>query len=237
MTFLPSEDGNRLDLAWTPDAFAGNDGTTGTAGLWRFTVTASDGAARFTRTLEIQVANVNQTPRILPLPLQLLREGETLAFTVKSADADNDAVQLSLIRDETTPAGVSFNGATGYFEWTPDQDTVNHLQGSDKAFTFTFRASDGQASSEQTVQVRVFDVNRPPQITVSHHAIVLGESLTLPVSGVGGQETGDGNGIRVSDPDGIGQTQNLSVSFSDLPEGATYDASARSCASKSGYTT
>jgi hypothetical protein len=35
MTFLPSEDSNRLNLAWTPDAFAGNDGTTGTAGRWR----------------------------------------------------------------------------------------------------------------------------------------------------------------------------------------------------------
>jgi hypothetical protein len=100
MRLTPSEDGSRASLAWTPDAFAGNDGNTGTPGVWRFTLTASDGQARFTRAIELQVANVNQTPRIPAIPLQLVREGETIGFTVRGVDANNDAVQLALIHDE-----------------------------------------------------------------------------------------------------------------------------------------
>jgi hypothetical protein len=74
--------------------------------------------AQFTRALEITVANTNRSPRLLPLPLQLVQEGETLDFTLRAVDADNDAVQLALLRDENTPAGVAFNAASGRFEWT-----------------------------------------------------------------------------------------------------------------------
>ncbi|MDP2220628.1 MAG: putative Ig domain-containing protein, partial [Hydrogenophaga sp.] len=69
-TMAPSEDGRSVALAWIPSRFAAQDSNTGTPGLWRVQVTASDGVAQFTRTLELTVANVNQTPSILPLPRQ-----------------------------------------------------------------------------------------------------------------------------------------------------------------------
>jgi hypothetical protein len=52
--------------------------------------------------ITITVANVNQAPRILSMPLQLILEGETLAFTVRAADADadNSAAGLTLRYDE-----------------------------------------------------------------------------------------------------------------------------------------
>lgn len=62
-------------------------------GQYRVTVSATDGAASFARELLISVANVNQTPRILPVPLQLVSEGDTLSFTVRGVDADNDATR------------------------------------------------------------------------------------------------------------------------------------------------
>jgi hypothetical protein len=86
MVFTPSADGQRATLAWAPDAFAAQDGNTGTPGLWRFTVSGGDGQQSFTRTIEIAVANVNQTPVIPAMPLQLIREGETLAFTALSTN-------------------------------------------------------------------------------------------------------------------------------------------------------
>ncbi len=142
---------NRLSLAWTPDRFcrAGQQHRR-PPGLWRFTVTGSDGMATFSRTLEVAVANVNQAPRLLPLPLQLVNEGETLHFTVRAADADHDAVQLALLHDDSTPPGVAFNPASGSFEWTPDQDTVDNGNADSRPYTFTFRASDGLAVATQT---------------------------------------------------------------------------------------
>ena len=59
------------------------------------------------------MANVNQAPRILPMPLQLVQEGETLSFVVRAADADQDAVRLALQYDADTPEG-----------WTPGRDVI-----------------------------------------------------------------------------------------------------------------
>jgi hypothetical protein len=221
-------------LRWTPDYYAAQSSSTGLQpGHYSFTVKASDGAAEVLHTFEVTVANTNQAPKILPLPLQLVNEGDTVNFTVLAADPDGTPVNLGLLHDATTPVGVSFDPNTGYFEWTPGQDIVNNpvLSGvegataNDTPYTFTFSANDGIATTIRTVQVRVFDVNRPPQLQVSNHAIVIGQSLSLPV--IRGQMTENGGqtaGIVVSDLDGNAQTAALAISFVGLPDGATYDA-------------
>ena len=99
-------------------------------------------------------------------------------------------------------------------------DIVNNATANDAPYTFTFSAFDGTATTIRTVQVRVFDVNRPPQLQVSNHAIVIGQSLSLPVQ-LGGTTT---TGILATDPDGAAQTAALAISFAGLPDGATYDA-------------
>ena len=197
-------DGKRAVFDWTPDLFAaqdGNDGDTPLPGHWRFSVTAGDGVASFTRDIEIAVADTNQAPQILPIPLQLIDEGETLAFTVVASDVDRDAVLLSLVHDQGTPAGVSFNASNGRFEWTPDQNVVDNGSADSHAFSFTFRANDGRTAdnslSTQTVQVRVFDVNRRPQISVSNHAVVVSDTFSVPVAFGGASK-----GIALSDADG-----------------------------------
>jgi len=209
-------------LRWTPDLFAAQDSNTGSAGQWRFSVRGSDGSAQFERSFEINVANVNQTPRLLPMPLQLVNEGQTVNFTLRSFDADNDAVGMSLIYGNSSPSGVVFDSATGYFEWTPDQSVVNGAIENDHPYSFTFQATDGSATTTQSVQVRVFDVNRLPQLTATNHALVIGQTLSLPVE-LGAAS----NGISATDPDGAEQTAALAVSFANLPEGAGYDAQTR----------
>jgi len=212
MRLSTDADGGHAQLLWTPGLFA--------AGTYRFSVTGSDGAAQFTRSFEVHVANVDQAPTILPLPLQLVDEGSTIGFSLRTVDADGDAIIMSMIYDENTPAGVSFNPATGYFEWSPGYGVVDNASAGSRDFTFSFRATDGVLTSTQTVHVRVFDVNRVPVMSVSSHAVVVGQSLVLPV--VLGTQV-DGKGIVVSDPDGAAQTAALLVSFVGLPDGATYD--------------
>ncbi|MDB5858608.1 MAG: hypothetical protein JWQ76_2297, partial [Ramlibacter sp.] len=224
--------GARATLQWTPGAFAaqGNNLLNGSGaidpinnGLYRVQLVASDGSAFFTRTIDITVANTNQAPRLLPLPLQLVSEGDTIGFVVRPVDADGDALRLALVYDGTTPAGVLFDPNTGYFEWTPTQEVVNNSALSNQPFTFAFTASDGQATATQTVQVRVFDVNRAPRVVASNHALVVGQAFSLPVTlGTSGPA-----GLAVSDPDGTAQTQALAIGFTGLPAGASYDAATR----------
>ncbi|WP_374356904.1 putative Ig domain-containing protein, partial [Chitinimonas sp.] len=68
-----------LTLRWTPDRFAASGSTSGQPkGLYRLSATVSDGMASQVQTLDIQVAHRNQAPEILPMPLQLVHEGDTL---------------------------------------------------------------------------------------------------------------------------------------------------------------
>ena len=155
------------------------------------------------------------------MPLQLVSEGQTVSFTMRPVDADNDAVSTRLVYDSNTPSGVLFDSATGYFEWTPDQSIVNGAIENNHPYTFTFQATDGSATTTQTVQVRVFDVNRTPQLTATNHAVIVGQSLSIPIQ-LGGLP--NSNGITATDPDGAQQTAALTVSFINLPDGASYDA-------------
>lgn len=214
--------GDHVQLTWTPGLFAAQDDNVEGShpGVYRFTVTGSDGAKHFTRSFEVHVANVDQAPVIPPLPRQLVNEGHTLSFNVQSLDADGDPLNVSMVYGKDMPAGVSFDPTTGLFEWTPGPDVVNNATADNRDFTFTFQASDGTLTTTQTVDVRVFDTDRAPTLHVANHLAVVGQALTLPVHF--GSDAG--KGITVNDPDGATQTQALAVSFIGLPEGAHYDA-------------
>jgi len=222
----PGTDGqSQARLRWTPGIFGAQSGPDSAhPGTYTITLTAGDGNASVSRTLELTVRNVNQAPIVLPMPLQLVQEGQTLSFTVRGYDADGDATQLALVHDANLPAGVSFDAGSGTFEWTPDAGIVNNDQGNARNFTFNFAISDGSVTTTRAVQVRVLDVNRPPMITASSHALVVGQSFDLPVQKLKRNDTPLAGAIQVSDADGDAQTQTLTVAFENLPEGASFDA-------------
>ena len=155
--------------------------------------------------------------------MQLINEGETLAFNLTGVDGDGDGVRMGLSYDAQTPAGVFFDPVSGYFEWSPSHSIVDNATDSNKAYNFTFTGTDGKSITSQTVQVRVFDVNRAPRVSVANHAVVVGNTLTLPVQ-LGARNTG---AIVANDADGAVQTQALNISFTGLPKGASYDAQTR----------
>ncbi len=224
MKLVPSDDGRTFTMNWLPGQYAAQDSNCGTPGTWRFEIAASDGIAECRRTVEIVVADTNVKPEILPLPVQLVNEGQTLSFYVQAVDADGDITFTELVYDEDTPVGVSFNAGTGYFEWTPGYDFVDNLgKTTSRTFTLTFRATDGKEYSTRKVEVRVLDVNRPPVLAVSNHAVEVGKTLVIPIECGAGAYTG----IQVQDPDGEAQTQALTLSFEGYPEGFEYDSVTR----------
>ena len=118
-----------LVLSWTPGPFAAQHAAGGSPGHYAFTVRASDGHGTVEQSLTLDVANTNLAPKIAPIPMQIVREGETMTFAVAAYDADGDTVALALVRDGTTPPGVSFDAQSGTVEWTPDLNTVDNSQG------------------------------------------------------------------------------------------------------------
>jgi hypothetical protein len=213
------------NLHWTPEFQAAQASQPGQpAGVYRLVISAGDGSAAVQHVVEVHVTNTNRAPVIASIPPQTVYEGELLNFVVRGLDVDGDPTVLSLVRDDSTPAGVHFDPATGLFEWIPAIDTVNALGADSATFNFTFRAADSALSSARTVQVRVMHVDHAPTITASSHALAVGRAFSMNVvKGLNPTVAGD---LLVSDADGAAQTQALSVGFENLPEGASYDAQA-----------
>ncbi len=176
----------------------------GQSGSYLITFTAFDGDDSSTEPMTITVGDINQAPSIDPIPPQSVNEGETLMFSITSSDPDGDPVQLSA---SNLPTGASFidnNDNTGNFSWSP-------TFGQDGFYQVSFSASDGNGGGDtEQADITVGDVNRPPLLTTIGSRIVdEGNLLTFVIS--------------ATDPDG----DDLTFSASNLPTGATFNATSR----------
>ena len=144
------------------------------------------------------VTPVNQAPQLVPLVPQSGRENTPLHFAVVADDPDGDSVTYSILAG--LPSGATFNAMSGKFQWTPNYDQAGD-------YTVTFGAADpGGLSDHIDVQIHIDNVDRPPTLSVSSHAAVVGQPLSFQLIG--------------SDPD---QGTTLTYSATNLPEGAVLD--------------
>lgn len=153
--------------------------------------------------ITISVGNVNRPPSLVldqvpPRPIAI-SEGQSLAFSLGTADQDGDAVALSA---GNLPTGSTFNPTTGRFTWTPDFGQAGNY-----ALTFTV-TDDGTPPlqvSEQ-IAITVNHVNRPPVLgAIGNKMVNEGQLLAFKVT--------------ATDPDGDA----LVFSANNLPPGASFD--------------
>ncbi len=82
--------------------------------------------------ITITIGNVNRAPILSNPGPQTVIETENISFTIFATDPDGGTITLSA---SNTPAGASFNSATGEFSWTP---TLSQ----EGVYTVTFVATD-----------------------------------------------------------------------------------------------
>lgn len=128
------------------------------AGEYSLTYIVKDASGETAQaTFKIVVKNINQLPQINDIGNQTVKEGEEVAFDVKTDDPDKeDKGKLSLSANGL-PAGANFNGTTGKFSWVPREDQQGSYQ-----IVFVVKDSEG-ASTEKTVNITVEDVPPPPE--------------------------------------------------------------------------
>lgn len=94
------------------------------------------------------MAESNRPPVLLPIPLQIIEEGQQLDFSVAATDADGTIPELEAY---AMPQGASFTPAgdgTGLFVWTAPE-------GSYGVWPVRFTASDGEFETFQVVRIYV----------------------------------------------------------------------------------
>ncbi len=157
-------DGATLDPAtgifsWTPGMHQ--------AGLYEdIEVLVTDGhRSRFDR-FNIEVANVNRAPQIVPQAPLFWREAQQFSIDIEAGDADGDPLVFSVAG---LPSGALFNESTGILVWTPDYE-----QAGDHQLTFTVTDPDGLSDSTDVTLRSTTSIDRrllTPLIMLSNWAM------------------------------------------------------------------
>ncbi|MCX5701718.1 MAG: putative Ig domain-containing protein [Candidatus Omnitrophica bacterium] len=173
------------------------------AGIYNnVTFSVSDGkGGTDSEAITITVNNVNLAPVLNAIGNKTIAENAALSITIGATDADGDALTYSA---SNLPAGATFNASTRTFAWTPDYT---------QSGTYTavhFAVTDGTASATEDITITVTNVNRAPVLTAIGNKTVTENSALSFI-------------INATDADG----DTLTYSASNLPTGATFNASAR----------
>jgi len=143
-----------------------------------FSVSAKDPFGNVTApnlTVNLNLAAVNDAPRFAKTSVAVAGTEDTvLTGTVSATDPEGSAVTYSVKSGGSTSGAVVINKDTGAYTYTPKLDA----NGSD---SFVVVASDGAATSEQTVNITLAAVNDAPVITSASTAAV---NEKVPVSTV-----------------------------------------------------
>jgi hypothetical protein len=150
-------------------------------------------------TLPITVTNVNRKPVVQSVENKTVDENSNLTFTISASDEDkDDQLKYSI---EGLPKGATINENNGEFSWTPDYTQAG-------TYSLKAKVSDGTSEDFTSFSIQVNNVNRKPEIeNVSPVTVTAGEPVELNFKG--------------HDAD----NDKLSYQISDLPAGATFDAS------------
>ncbi len=102
-------------FTWTPTESQG-------PGSYSFDVQVSDGSLTDTKHITITVSDVNVAPVLAPIGNKFVHEQANLTFTVSATDQDIPSQTLTYSLDATSlAAGMSIDGSTGAFSWTPSE--------------------------------------------------------------------------------------------------------------------
>ena len=147
LTFLSINPNNGL-LYGTP--------TNAHVGTHQVIVNVTDGTTYITRTFNLTVINVNDTPTLNYIPPQAATEDVTFGLQLIGQDVDvGDTLTYSLI---SSPTGMTVNQATGLIAWTPTNGNIG-------SHTVIVRVSDASGEfAERSFLITVANVNDQPTI-------------------------------------------------------------------------
>lgn len=132
---------------------------------------------------------------------KIVNEAEPLTFAVSAENTDGDALTYSA---NNLPIGAVFDASTKTFSWTPNYNQAGIYA------EVHFEVTDGKATDSKDVTITVNNVKTPPELAPIGSRIVR-ESRLLTFK------------VSADDPD----SNELTFSASNLPEGATFDASTK----------
>ncbi|MGM5483580.1 MAG: hypothetical protein ACQER9_01535 [Nanobdellota archaeon] len=155
----------------------------GDAGEYLTTVTVSDGKLESSQEIMLVVESVNKKPVISNFKDIEVMEGEVIQLNPKVEDPDGDNVS------------ISYEGFMNSNIYETNYDDAGN-------YDVTLSATDGKQTTEKTIDIKIVNFNRPPQIeNIENIEVTEGDVAEADV--------------EVSDPDGDATSLNYSKPFNE----------------------
>lgn len=130
-----------------------------------------------TQTFTVFVLETNSPPQLLPLPEQIVAEGDTLVVTNSASDTDIPANTLIFSLGTNAPVDADFNPTNGVFKWTPGE---SRGPGTNVITVIVTDNGSPSMSATQTFTVIVLEANTAPGLSpITDRTILEGETLTV----------------------------------------------------------
>ncbi len=156
------------------------------------------------KSITITVKNVNRPPALESIPPIVVNENQPVRFQLAGSDKDREDKGKLVYHLANAPAGAALNASTGGFNWTPGYDQAGNY-----ALNFTVTDSAG-ASANTTVDIKVNNVNRAPQLSaVPARQIRENEPFTLVLPAAADSDKEDSGKLKYT--------------LTNQPRGASFD--------------
>ena len=166
------------------------------AGTYIRNLYASDGELADTKSMVINVINVNTLPSLSNIGNKTIHENQLLSFSLTASDLDGDTLTYTA---ENTPLGSTFLGSN--FSWLPDYNKAG-------SYEVTFNVTDTVNTDSETITITVLDLNTTPNLnSIGNKTATENTEITFSVT--------------ATDEDG----DTVSIVATSLPTGAAFDGS------------
>ncbi len=163
---------NTGSFSWTPDIFQ--------AGSYIVSFTADDTFGGLdTRSVSIDVLNVNNAPVLDPIGDRSVERGGMLSIWVSGSDPDGDALSFSQTGMPPFGSFSDFGNGTGSLTFAPPANDPPSTT------SMTVTLSDGQLGTSETFSITVYAIggSNPPSLsTIGDQTVAEGETGSVTVS-------------------------------------------------------
>ena len=94
----------------------------------------------------------NKAPVLMTIGDKVIKEGQEFSLQLQASDPDDDALTYNIV-PLSLPLGVSFNGSSGEFSWTP-----SYTQSGE--YSFRFSVTDGLLEDYENIKITVLNVKK-----------------------------------------------------------------------------
>lgn len=192
-----------------------------------FTLSVSDGALSDSKTLNVALNGVNDTPAVSGAVAGTATEdGAAVSLDALANASERDAGQtLSVASVPVLPAGVSYDATTHSFTLDPANAAFQHLAKDATAIvTVNYAVSDGIAATPASVSWTVTGINDAPVAQDKADAATEGGAAISGNVTATDADDGASLGYNLIDPAPAGLTFNADGSYSFNPDVNAYDA-------------